>query len=155
MCKQYLVTGGASQLGEHLVKMLLEKGNKVRILIGPDDDESIFDGLDVEIFRGETFLKDTMKEFFAVENPRECILVHADERVSLANSVASPIKVERFILCLLNFLYYVPKFMIQSEITFLLTSLYPITTAQTYIQVFGIISIPIIGLTSDHSTTGI
>lgn len=87
MCKQYLVTGGASQLGEHLVKMLIEKGNKVRILIGPDDDESIFDGLDVEIFRGETFLKDTMKDFFAVENPRECILVHADERVSLSSSV--------------------------------------------------------------------
>lgn len=87
MCKQYLVTGGASQLGEHLVKMLIERGDSVRILIGNDDDASIFDGLDVEIFRGETFLKDTMKDFFNVENPREAILVHADERVSIANSV--------------------------------------------------------------------
>lgn len=86
MCKQYLVTGGASQLGEHLIKMLIEKGNKVRILIAEDDDATPFDGLDVEIFRGETFLKDTMKQFFAVENPRDAVLVHADERVTINNS---------------------------------------------------------------------
>ncbi|MCQ2466737.1 MAG: NAD-dependent epimerase/dehydratase family protein [Clostridia bacterium] len=86
MCKQYLVTGGASQLGEHLVKMLLERGDKVRILIGADDDDTAFEGMDVEIFRGETFQKDTMKDFFTIEDPRSAILVHADERVSITNS---------------------------------------------------------------------
>ena len=82
--KQYLVTGATSSLGVQVVKMLLEQENKVRILADEDVDCSCFDGLDVEIFRGETFHKDTMKGFFDLENPRECILIHAEEQVSIA-----------------------------------------------------------------------
>lgn len=84
MAKQYLITGATSSLGIYLVKMLLEQGNKVRILADVDVDCSAFDGMDIEIFRGETFHKDTMREFFNVEAPRESILIHAEEQVSIA-----------------------------------------------------------------------
>jgi len=84
MTKQYLLTGATSSLGIYLVKLLLEQGDKVRVLADVDVDCSCFDGMDVEIFRGETFHKDTMKDFFNVENPRECTLIHAEEQVSIS-----------------------------------------------------------------------
>lgn len=45
-------------------------------------------------------------------------------------------------------------FVFQNDFVYLFRILYPIVTAQIYIQVFGSMSIPIIGLTSDHRTTG-
>ena len=84
MTKQYLVTGATSHLGMFLVEMLLEQGNKVRILAGAEEDCSCFDKYDVEICRGETFHKDTMREFFTLEDPRNCILIHAEEQISIS-----------------------------------------------------------------------
>lgn len=86
MNKQYLLTGATSQLGRYIVSMLIENGDKVRVLVPQDEDRSCFDGIDVEIFEGEIFQKDSMKEFFTLESPREAILIHADERVSIAHN---------------------------------------------------------------------
>ncbi len=84
MARQYLVTGATSHLGMFLVDMLLEQGNKVRILADVDEDCSIFEEYDIEICRGETFHKDTMKDFFTLDDPRNCILIHAEEQISIA-----------------------------------------------------------------------
>ncbi len=85
MCNNYLVTGATGQLGGYIVNMLLEKGNNVRALLGAEEDASWLENAGVQIFRGETFMKDSMKDFFAVDDSRQSILIHAEERVSISN----------------------------------------------------------------------
>lgn len=85
MYKQYLITGATTQLGKHIVQLLLENGENVRVLVNPDDTTEFDERVD--IFRGETFNKDSMKEFFDVEEPRQCALIHADELVEISDKI--------------------------------------------------------------------
>jgi len=47
-----LITGGTGHIGNVLVSELIKKGEQVRVLVLPDEDVSLFEGLNVEIFRG-------------------------------------------------------------------------------------------------------
>jgi dihydroflavonol-4-reductase len=47
-----LITGATGHIGNVLVKELLRKGEKVRVLVLPDEDLTPLKNLDVEIFRG-------------------------------------------------------------------------------------------------------
>ena len=81
MYQTYLVTGALKPVGRLVTKMLVESGNNVRILVDEDADLSPFEGMKVEVFRGEVFDKDSMKAFFTLEDPRQCAVIHTEEIV--------------------------------------------------------------------------
>ena len=87
MSVKYLVSGGEGALGKFVISMLLERGEKVRILMSELSDTRIYrNNPNIEICYGISTDKDSMKEFFAVEDPRSCVLFHTDEYVSLSDS---------------------------------------------------------------------
>ncbi|KAF2955545.1 NAD-dependent epimerase/dehydratase family protein [Marinitoga sp. 38H-ov] len=48
-----LITGATGHIGNILVKKLYEMGEKIRIFVLPNDDTSIFDGMDIDIYYGD------------------------------------------------------------------------------------------------------
>ena len=86
MSVKYLVSGGEGALGKIIVSMLLERGETVRILASELSDISIYKGNpNIEIKYGISTDKDSMKEFFDLEDPRSAILFHTDEYISLTD----------------------------------------------------------------------
>ena len=77
---QYLVTGATGQIGNTIVRMLLDNGKKVRVLVNPEEDTTPLAGLPVEVKYGDILVKDSMRDFFNLKEPREAILIHAQER---------------------------------------------------------------------------
>lgn len=86
MSVKYLVSGGEGALGKIIVSMLLERGEKVRVLASELSDISIYKGNpNIEIKYGISTDKDSMKEFFDLDEPRSAILFHTDEYISLTD----------------------------------------------------------------------
>ena len=85
MAIQYLVTGGAGPLGKLIICRLRERGETVRILMSERSDVSEYQAVGADIYYGISTDKETMKEFFDVEEPRKCVLIHADEYISLTD----------------------------------------------------------------------
>ena len=84
---KYLVSGGAGTLGKLIISMLIAKGEKVRILMSELSDVSEYEGNpNIEICYGISTDKDSMNEFFDVEDPRHTTFLHADEYISLSDS---------------------------------------------------------------------
>ena len=87
MAARYLVLGGAGALGKLIVSMLLERGEEVRILMSELSEVGDYKNVPgVEICYGISTDKDSMKEFFEVEDPRHSVVINADEYVSLSDS---------------------------------------------------------------------
>lgn len=87
MSVKYLVSGGEGALGKTVISMLLERGEKVRILMSELSDTRIYrNNPNIEICYGISTDKDSMREFFELEDPRSAILFHTDEYVSLSDS---------------------------------------------------------------------
>ena len=84
---KYLVSGGAGALGKLIISMLVAKGEKVKILMSELSDVSDFEGNpNIEICYGISTDKDSMNEFFDIDDPRHAVLIHADEYISLSDS---------------------------------------------------------------------
>ena len=87
MAVKYLVSGGEGALGKTVISMLLQRGEKVRILMSELSDTRIYrNNPNIEICYGISTDKDSMIEFFDLEDPRSAILFHTDEYVSLSDS---------------------------------------------------------------------
>ncbi len=84
MIRQYLITDGTCQLGNVIVRMLLDNRQKVRVLVNPEDSMEALEGLPIEICYGSVLVKDSMKEFYALPDPRSAILIHTAEKVSIS-----------------------------------------------------------------------
>ena len=87
MSVKYLVSGGEGALGKTVISMLLQRGEKVRILMSELSDTRIYrNNPNIEICYGISTDKDSMREFFELEDPRSAVLFHTDEYVSLSDS---------------------------------------------------------------------
>jgi len=87
MSVKYLVSGGEGALGKFVISMLLERGEHVRILMSELSDTRIYrNNPNIEICYGISTDKDSMKEFFELDDPRSAVLFHTDEYVSLSDS---------------------------------------------------------------------
>ena len=87
MSVKYLVSGGEGALGKTVISMLLQRGEKVRVLMSELSDTRIYrNNPNIEICYGISTDKDSMREFFELEDPRSAVLFHTDEYVSLSDS---------------------------------------------------------------------
>lgn len=86
MYQKYLVTGAKDPVGRLVVQMLLAEGCKVRVLVPPESDSSLLKGMGAEIAEGEIIDKDSLKEFFSVDDPRNSAVIHTEEILSISNN---------------------------------------------------------------------
>jgi dihydroflavonol-4-reductase len=56
----WLVTGATGHIGNVLVRKLIERGEKVRVLILPNECRAPLDGLEVEAFEGDVLNVDSL-----------------------------------------------------------------------------------------------
>lgn len=80
----YLITGATGHLGNTLVNMLCERNKKVRVLVLPRDNITMFDNNDIEIYHGDVRDKNSMEDFFK-NGEYNKILIHCAGIVSIAS----------------------------------------------------------------------
>jgi dihydroflavonol-4-reductase len=74
-----LVTGATGFVGSHIVRQLLERGERVRVLVRPTSSLRALDGLGVEVARGD--LRDASSVRDATRDVRRVFHVAADYRL--------------------------------------------------------------------------
>lgn len=72
----YLVTGAAGFLGGHIVRQLVDKKEKVRALVLPNDKSKKYLPKEVEIFEGDLCDIDSLERFFKVDDDTETVCLH-------------------------------------------------------------------------------
>jgi len=83
MSRIYLVTGAAGFLGSNVCLQLLEKGEKVRALVLPNDKSVRFIPKDVEIVLGDLCDKDSLEAFFTVPEGDSSAVIHCASMVTV------------------------------------------------------------------------
>ncbi len=83
MSRIYLVTGAAGFLGSNVCLQLLEKGEKVRALVLPNDKSVRFIPKDVEIVLGDLCDKDSLDPFFTVPEGDTSVVIHCASMVTV------------------------------------------------------------------------
>lgn len=72
----YLVTGAAGFLGSNIVRQLVDKKEKVRAFVLPNDESKKYLPKEVEIFKGDLCDIDSLENFFEVPKNTETICLH-------------------------------------------------------------------------------
>ena len=79
----YLVTGATGFLGSTICRQLVERGDKVRGLALPNDKAVKYLPKEVEIFKGDLCDKNSLENFFKVDNGIETIVLHIASLVTV------------------------------------------------------------------------
>jgi len=79
----YLVTGAAGFLGSNVCAQLLEKGEKVRALVLPNDKSVKYIPEEVEICLGDLCDEDSLERFFTVSEGMESVIIHCASMVTV------------------------------------------------------------------------
>ena len=74
--KIYLVTGAAGNLGGNICRQLLEKGERVRGLVLPNDPAEKYLPKEVEVIHGDLLDVPSLEEFFRTEEENEVYVIH-------------------------------------------------------------------------------
>lgn len=72
----YLVTGAAGFLGSNIVRQLVDKKEKVRAFVLPNDESKKYLPKEVEIYEGDLCDIDSLEKFFTVPSNVETICLH-------------------------------------------------------------------------------
>ncbi len=81
----YLVTGASGHLGNHVVRTLVDGGERVRVLAMENDPLTGLDNLDIEVARGNICRSETLDAFFDLPEGQEAVVIHMAARVSIAS----------------------------------------------------------------------
>lgn len=79
----YLVTGAAGFLGSNVCRQLLERGDKVRAFVLPNDPASKYIPEEVEIVEGDLCEYKSLDHFFTVPEGTETIVIHVASMVTV------------------------------------------------------------------------
>lgn len=83
MSRIYLVTGAAGFLGSNICKQLLEKGEKIRALVLPNDPSVKYIPKDVEICTGDLCDEASLETFFSVPEGDHSVIIHCASMVTV------------------------------------------------------------------------
>ena len=83
MSRIYLVTGAAGFLGSNVCAQLLEKGEKVRALVLPNDKSVKYIPKDVEICFGDLCDESSLEQFFTVSEEDTSVIIHCASMVTV------------------------------------------------------------------------
>ena len=72
----YLVTGAAGNLGGNICRQLLEKGERVRALVLPNDPTEKYLPKEIEIVHGDLLDVPSLEEFFRTKEEDEVYVIH-------------------------------------------------------------------------------
>jgi len=90
MPKLYLVTGACGHLGNTIVKMLSQSGNRVRGLVLPNDQSDALRDAKVMIYFGDVRKPITLEAFFDISDtiykPEDVIVIHTAGIVSISST---------------------------------------------------------------------
>ena len=79
----YLVTGAAGFLGSNVCAQLLEKGEKVRALVLPNDKSVKYIPKEVEICLGDLCDEDSLEDFFTIPQGMHSVIIHCASMVTV------------------------------------------------------------------------
>lgn len=80
----YLVTGAAGFLGGTICRQLVERGDRVRALVLPNDKAGKFIPKEVEIIEGDLCDRESLRSFFAVPEGLDIVVLHIASIVTVS-----------------------------------------------------------------------